>query len=560
MASTSGSFSVAFFRAALLCGTLVAGTGILFSGATPRFYPDDPIWVDDDTVVDASKVVEVEDANSFDFLVNTFGEPGEHRDVRAMNINTIEEVPDSSWFINRIGRMNLPLATIVRGPDRFESISLDGWVVSSGKATGLQPGFRMTDAEGHLYQIEFDPPSNPELATGAEMIGTAFYYAFGYNTVEVYLAELDAEKLVISPKATQFDPLLGERRKLTRGDIDSVLRRAARQPNGKYRVLASRFADGKPLGNFRYYGTRPDDPNDIVAHEHRRELRAARVFGAWLNHDDSRGVNSLDMLVPSKNGAAVKHYMFDFGSIMGSGTVFAQRHRPGNEYILEWKPGWLTLATLGLYVRPWTRIDYPDVPASVGRFESDAFDPEQWKPEYPNAAFDNMRPDDAFWAARIVSRFDANIVRAIVEKARFTDPQATEYLTRTLMRRREKVLRAWLTKVNPLAEFAITKSSELSFQNAAEVEGLTTPAQHYRIQWARFDNATGISSEIDESIVREPRVALPAAFQSASAPEFLEARVSASHPDFPTWGRPVIVHFRKSGGGWTLVGLTRMPD
>ena len=108
-------------------------------------------------------------------------------------------------------------------------------------------------------------------------------------------------------------------------------------------MLVSRFAPGKPLGNFRYYGRRPDDPNDLVAHEHRRELRGARVFGAWLNHDDSRGINSLDMLETTNGRGWVKHYMFDFGSILGSGTVYAQRHRPGNEYIFEQKPGWLTL-------------------------------------------------------------------------------------------------------------------------------------------------------------------------------------------------------------------------
>ena len=103
--------------------------------------------------------------------------------------------------------------------------------------------------------------------------------------------------------------------------------------------------------------------------------------------------------------------MFDFGSILGSGTVFAQRHRAGNEYIFEQRPGWLTLATLGLYVRPWMLIDYPDVPPSVGRIEAKAFDPLTWKPEYPNPAFDNMRPDDAFWAARIVSRFTDEMIR-----------------------------------------------------------------------------------------------------------------------------------------------------
>ena len=142
-------------------------------------------------------------------------------------------------------------------------------------------------------------------------------------------------------------------------------------------MLVSRFAAGKPLGNFRYYGTRPDDPNDIVPHEHRRELRGARVFGAWLNHDDSRGINSLDMLETTDGRGWVKHYMFDFGSILGSGTVYAQRHRPGNEYIFEQRPGWLTLATLGAYVRPWMLIDYPDVPQSIGRLEAKSFDADR---------------------------------------------------------------------------------------------------------------------------------------------------------------------------------------
>ena len=46
-------------------------------------------------------------------------------------------------------------------------------------------------------------------------------------------------------------------------DLDALLRRVARQPDGSYRELASKALEGKPAGHFRYYGTRPDDPNDI---------------------------------------------------------------------------------------------------------------------------------------------------------------------------------------------------------------------------------------------------------------------------------------------------------
>ena len=526
------------------------------SSQSPRFYPDDPIGRDDDTAFDASKVVPIEDSNGYDFVANTFANPGVRHDIRARNVNTVDEVPDSSWFVNRIGHRPMSTAEIVRGPDRLESISLDGWKVSGGKSSGLQAGFRMTDPAGQLYQIEFDPPSNPEMATGAEMIGTAFYHAFGYHTVEVYIAELDPSKLEIADNARIADPLIGERRRLTRRDIEDVFRRSARLPNGRYRVLASRFAEGAPLGNFRYYGTRPDDPNDIVAHEDRRELRGARVFGAWLNHDDSRGVNSLDMLQTEGVRRYVKHYMFDFGSIMGSGTVFAQRHRAGNEYIVEWAPGWLTLATLGLYTRDWMHIDYPRVPPSVGRFEANSFDPIKWRPEYPNPAFENMRADDAFWAARIVARFTEADIRAVVEKARYSSPRATEYIVETLVERRKRVLDTWLTGVNPLVDFALSRDGQLTFANAAVEASVATAAGSYRLKWSRFDNATGPAGAAVEATSLEPRAVAPAELLAGS--QFVQVEIASLHPQHPAWATPVAVQFRRQGDAWTLVGVSRL--
>jgi hypothetical protein len=523
--------------------------------ASPRFFPDDPIWIDHDTAFDASQIVPMEDSNGYDFFVNTVLNPGDRRDIRALNVNTLDEVPDSSWFTNRIGRRDMPIAELVKGPDRFDRIDLDGWVVSAGKGTGAQPGFRMSDPSGHVYQIEVDPPSNPEMATAAEIIGTAFYHAFGYHTVDVYLADLEADTVVISPKATLRDPLNGRRRAFTRRDLNDVLRRAARRKDGRYRVLVSRFADGKPLGNFRYHGTRPDDPNDIVPHEHRRELRGARVFAAWLNHDDSRAVNSLDFLETSNGRAWVKHYMFDFGSVLGSGTVNAQRHRAGNEYIFEHEPGWLTLATLGLYVRPWMLIDYPDVPRSVGRLEGEAFDAEEWKPEYPNAAFDNMRPDDAFWAARIVARFSERDVRAIVEKAQYSDPEATNYVTRTLMQRRENVLRTWLNKVNPVVNAVLGRDGTLTFSNAAVDAAVATPAEGYTLQWFSLDNATDTTTNAGEAVTAPGLTARAPA--SLLQHQYIGVRITATHAQEKGWAKPATFYFRRESDGWKWVGAER---
>jgi hypothetical protein len=541
--------------AGLLVGALIQLSGGALWSAAPRFYPDDPLWTDDDRAFDASKARPIEDTNGYDFVVNTFGKPGERRDLRALNVNTVDEVPDSSWFTNRLGRRDLSVADVVRGPDRTDRLSLDGWVVSGGKGSGVQPGFRMTDQAGQLYQIEVDPPSNPEMATGAEIIGTAVYHAIGYNVVEVYPAEIDRASLVLSDQATIRDPLNGRRRRLRQFDLDRVFERAARLPSGHYRVLVSRFAPGSPVGNFRYYGTRPDDPNDIVPHEHRRELRGARVFAAWLNHDDSRGINSLDMLETKDGRGWIKHYMFDFGSILGSGTVYAQRHRPGHEYIFEAAPGWLTLATLGLYVRPWMLVDYPDVPTSIGRFEAEAFDPLNWKPEYPNPAFDNMRPDDAFWAARIVSRFSDDMIRQIVQKAQYSDARATEFMAAALIKRRDKVVAAWLNQVCPVGEPVLNGDGRLTFENFAVRARAATAPESYQLQWFQFDNAANARTPAGEETSTSPSGRAPAGLLESG--EYVGVSISAAHSQQAGWARPAVFFFRRSTSGWLLVGVER---
>jgi len=117
------------------------------------------------------------------------------------------------------------------------------------------------------------------------------------------LTTFDPKQVDFDPKATIRRPS-GARTRFTHDDMNAILERVAKRPDGTYRVIAGRLLPGKILGGFQYDGTRPDDPNDLVPHEHRRELRAYGVYAAWLNHVDAKSINSLDMLVKAGHAAA----------------------------------------------------------------------------------------------------------------------------------------------------------------------------------------------------------------------------------------------------------------
>ena len=73
------------------------------------------------------------------------------------------------------------------------------------------------------------------------------------------------------------------------------------------------------------------------------------MFAAWVNHDDSRANNTLDMIEGDGGQSALRHYMFDFGSIMGSGTIGPDTARSGQSYLIDAPTAWRVLQTFGIW-------------------------------------------------------------------------------------------------------------------------------------------------------------------------------------------------------------------
>ena len=296
----------------------------------PKFFPDDPVWREDDTR-DAANMRTREIDVFYDTAENLFSSPGDVTpNVRAQNVNTVDEVPDSSWYVNRAGRAPLTKEALLKGPDTTNGPAAGRWIVVSAKKDGVTPGFTIRDSAGVVWFIKVDPPGYYGMATGTEVIVTKLFWALGYHVTESHIAQMHREDLVIGEEAT-IATEGGGRRRMRVSDIDAALKSAARHPDGSYRVIAGKRIEGRPLGGFRFFGTRSDDPNDYVPHEHRRELRGYGTFAAWLNHVDSKSINTFDALVSEGQRAFVRHYLLDFGSTLGSAGVYPREPFEGSD-------------------------------------------------------------------------------------------------------------------------------------------------------------------------------------------------------------------------------------
>ena len=146
----------------------------------------------------------------------------------------------------------------------------------------------------------------------------------------------------------------------------------------------------------------------------------------------------------------VRHYLIDFSALLGAGPGGPRAYQTGWEYYVDFNRMAEDLAAFGFVPFAWEGSVDPGMP-SVGFVESKAFDPEHWRPDYPNPAFDERTVSDIRWGARIVAGFTDDQIRAAVGTAHFSDPRAIAYVTRVLIERRDKIVGQWLRQALPTA-------------------------------------------------------------------------------------------------------------
>jgi len=385
----------------------------------------------------------------------------------AGDINALDEVPDSTWFTNRIGIRDLTTDDIHAAGRESFAAPKGPWTITGTKVGGASIGFLAKDAAGAKFVMKFDSNGAPDMQTGADVVAQKILWAAGFNTPEDLIVELGRNEMILSPKA-KVEDVFGNKRPMTEKDLDEALGKVDHEAGGRYRALMSRYLGGEPVGGYSQAGRREDDPNDHVDHQDRRTLRAQRVFFAWLDNTDVKEDNGLDMWIADRGAHYLQHYLVDFGLALG---VYGwDQTDPGDGYAksVDLGYGFRSLIALGIWTRPWEGAGAPPL-RGVGRFEHVHYDALIWQDRYPYQPFDKTDEADGFWASKIILRFTEPQLRAAVEEGHYKDPAAVDYLVKELIQRQRKTAYQWFGLVSPLDHITVKDDGTMCFDDLMRV-------------------------------------------------------------------------------------------
>lgn len=452
-------------------------TTLLFSSGCATMHLDDdvrfknapPVKAVDDRRDTPKKPEESEFLRNLYYLDSLIVRPAEHgMDVkaseRAKNVNSVDEVPDSTWFTNRIGVREVTPEEMLHGPGNGEGPDPSGpWTILGTKSGGLSIGFRIQDARGDRYILKFDSKGEADIETGAHIVSHRILWAVGFNVPEDQIVNFTRDRLVVAKDAIEKNNS-GIERPLTEARLDELLKTVDQRPDGSYRGLASKFLAGESLGGHPPEGVRDDDPNDVIPHEHRRDIRGRYLMFSWLDHTDIKDDQFVDTWMedprdPKKH--YVEHYLVDFGKSLGAEGWLQRVESDGYQYAsFDFAHFFMGLVSLGAWVRPWETIKDPLIPG-VGRFESAHYTPDEWKARYPYMPFTLRDRHDDFWSAKLIMRLSAAHLRAAIDAAKYSDPRAADYIFRTLIERQRRAGRWAFQETNPLDGFVIQDTGSM---------------------------------------------------------------------------------------------------
>lgn len=314
----------------------------------------------------------------------------------AKNLDENGAVPDSSFYQNRLIRGVEP-GILARGANR-ESEPKGPFTILKIKEKGVSLGFIGEEINGHKYLIKLEDTNYPGLAGMAEIVTSRIYWALGYFVPETYLVTISGTG------DERFD--------------------------GK-RGLASRFVPGEVLGSFKFDWVRD-----------RREFRGLKLAAAWLNDTDRADQNTLAAVEDD----LILFYLLDFNGSLGSYRQGIPKEPwIGCRYAWDVEKqiiGLFRLLTLGL-IQDKPCVQGEIVESQSLGYISTSLDPDQWRPEKPNTAFDSMTEEDAVWMARKMAQFSREQLAAIVAEAKIDKAEA-ERLVEILLSRRQAILDKYL--------------------------------------------------------------------------------------------------------------------
>jgi hypothetical protein len=554
MSKWSRSVSLLIVVATLGCGTRFV-----------RFPLAPPMWADNDEVPFSPRPPEWYSSYLWDGAEQSVFRPLSEvwtleLDSEAINVNSFDEVPNSSWYTNRLSRWAMSPSEVARGACLSE-VPEGPFVISAGKPDGASPGFFVRDERGVTHLMKVDGTLQPERASAADAIVAAIYWAAGYYVPCNRVIVISRDELELEPGA-EARMTNGHREPLTREIVERILAQAAQTPEGNLRMGLSEVVAGEPIAPWRYSGVWDADPNDVVPHEHRRELRGMYVLASWVSRIDSRQENTLaSWIAATGDHGFVRHYVIDFGDALGVLFPWDRLSRRfGHSGYLDIEHIVGDLITFGAVSRSWDKAHLGPAGSTLGFFDVAQYEPGDWRPGYPNPAFDHLTERDAAWMARILARFTNAHIDALVERARFSEPRVSLELLRVLIGRRNLALERWLTRVSPLAHPTFeSEESRICVEDLAVTSGIRSPLER-TYHACSFVGGTIVDRNADIDASESGLVCAPIRRDRAASlasPNYWVVEISALTRDRVEAG-PLRIHFYDLGqAGIRIVGLER---